>query len=64
MRRLRADPELAGLPVIALTALAMEGDRERCLAAGADEYLAKPVNLPQLERVIEAQLKRAARRRP
>ncbi|MBP7694360.1 MAG: response regulator, partial [Anaerolineales bacterium] len=64
VRRLRADPELAGLPVIALTALAMEGDRERCLAAGADEYLAKPVNLPQLERVIEAQLKRAARRRP
>jgi PAS domain S-box-containing protein len=56
MRRLRAAPEprLATTPIIALTALAMPGDRERCLAAGATEYMTKPVNLATLTRVIEA----------
>jgi CheY-like chemotaxis protein len=55
-RRLRANSELANIPIIALTALAMPGDRERCLEAGANEYLSKPVSLKRLVEVIEAQL--------
>jgi CheY-like chemotaxis protein len=51
-RRLRARPETAVTPVIALTALAMPGDRERCLAAGATAYLTKPVSLKGLAELI------------
>ena len=51
-RRLRADPRFASVPIIALTALAMRGDRERCLEAGATEYISKPVNLKQLIEMI------------
>jgi CheY-like chemotaxis protein len=55
-RRLRADPNFRTTPIIALTALAMRGDRERCIAAGATDYLAKPVSLKKLVQMIEEYL--------
>ena len=57
-RRIRSDANLKAVPIIALTALAMPGDRERCLDAGADVYLSKPVSLRMLVETIEAQLSR------
>jgi CheY-like chemotaxis protein len=48
MREIRKDPQFGALPILALTARAMKGDREKCLEAGASDYLAKPVNTEQL----------------
>jgi two-component system cell cycle response regulator DivK len=54
LHRLRADAATAGIPVIALTALAMKEDRERFMAAGFDGYLEKPLSVPSLaDRVAE-----------
>jgi signal transduction histidine kinase/CheY-like chemotaxis protein len=53
MARLRAKARFAATPILALTALAMPGDRERCLLAGANEYMSKPVSLRLLKQTIE-----------
>ena len=57
-RRLKADPATAAIPVIGLTAHAMEGDRQKCLDAGCDDYDTKPVDLPRLLDKMGAQLSR------
>jgi HAMP domain-containing protein/CheY-like chemotaxis protein/GAF domain-containing protein len=58
MQVIRQNRELRRLPIIALTAKAMKGDRERCLEAGASEYLAKPVNTEQLLSALRVWLHR------
>jgi two-component system cell cycle response regulator DivK len=47
-RRLKADPETRDIKILAVTSFAMKGDRERILAAGCDEYMAKPIDTRQL----------------
>jgi PAS domain S-box-containing protein len=57
-RHMRASPELKHTPIIALTALVMPGDRERCLEAGADDYMIKPGSLKKVLHSIESRLGR------
>ncbi len=52
IKRLRADPRTAHVPIICVTALAMADDRERCLKAGANDYLCKPINFRTLTQTI------------
>ncbi len=55
-RQIRKEQEIANIPIIALTALTMPGDREKCFAVGVNEYMTKPVNLKKLVNNIEQQL--------
>ncbi len=57
-RQVKADPATAKIPVIALTAHAMEGDRQKALGAGCDDFDTKPVELPRLLAKIEDMLKK------
>jgi len=58
MREIRKDPNFGALPILALTAKAMKGDREKCLAAGASDYIAKPVNTNELLSLLRVWLYR------
>ena len=60
-RQLKAQDATAAIPIIALTAHAMQSDRERALEAGCDDYDTKPVELPRLLEKIEALLQAAAK---
>jgi CheY-like chemotaxis protein/HAMP domain-containing protein len=58
MREIRKDPKFRTLPILSLTAKAMKGDREKCLEAGASDYIAKPVNTEQLLSLLRVWLYR------
>lgn len=55
-RRLKSDAALAPIPLIATTANVLLGDRERCLEAGCDEYLAKPLDVRELQSILRTYL--------
>lgn len=53
IREIRSDPAIQKVPILAITALAMLGDREKCLDAGADGYMAKPLSLKKLKEMVD-----------
>ena len=57
-KRIRRDLKMADLPIIAMTAHAMRGDRERCIEAGMDDYVSKPVEREQIFAVLHKNIKR------
>jgi len=58
MRRIRANPNFSDLPIIALTAKAMKGDRDSCIEAGASDYISKPVDIEKLVGLLRVWLSR------
>ena len=63
-RQIRAQPIIAGVPLIAVTAKAMKGDRQKCLDAGASDYIAKPVDIELLLALLRVGVARSADRTP
>jgi len=61
MSLIRANPAIAGIPLIAVTAKAMKGDRQKCLDAGASDYISKPVDIDILVALIRVWLGRSKR---
>ena len=59
MKRIRANPRLAKIPLISVTAKAMKGDRQKCLKAGASDYISKPVDIDLLVALLRVWIGRA-----
>ncbi|HLS57956.1 MAG TPA: response regulator, partial [Zeimonas sp.] len=59
MRRIRSNPKIAQTPLISVTAKAMKGDRQKCLDAGASDYIAKPVDIDLLLALLRVWIGRA-----
>jgi CheY-like chemotaxis protein len=64
MQEIRSMPEFSTLPIIAVTAKAMKGDRQKCIEAGASDYVAKPVDIDQLVSVLRVWFQRAGQTAP
>ena len=64
MRRIRGNPAIADIPLIAVTAKAMKGDRQKCLDAGASDYISKPVDIDILLALVRVWLGRPRNQLP
>jgi CheY-like chemotaxis protein len=64
IQEIRGMPECNALPVIAVTAKAMKGDRQKCIEAGASDYVAKPVDIDQLVSVLRVWFQRSGQTTP
>jgi CheY-like chemotaxis protein len=53
-REIKSDPEIAGIPLIALTAHTLPGDRQKAMEAGFDNYISKPINVPAFYDIVNA----------